>query len=214
MLRRSAYNRMKDRPGHNETEQSPLNKQSPASANATLAEEMVRNNIGWMIGVAQRLLDDRALAEDAVQEAFISAFRGLDKFEKRSNLKTWLHRITVNAALMTLRRQKRLAEQPIDEYLPEFDRYDCRIEPPWNGIASTEEVVENEQIRAQIRAAISKLPETYRIVLLLRDIEGYDTAEVARLLDISESNVKVRLHRARATLKQLIEPLLRNEVFS
>jgi len=176
-----------------------------------MAEKMVRNNIGWMISVAQRLLGDRALAEDAVQDAFISAFRGLNKFEHRSSLKTWLHRITVNAALATLRRQKRLAEQPIDGFLPEFDRYDCRIESPWTTIASTEEIVGNEQHREKIRATINKLPDTYRIVLLLRDIEEYDTGEVAQLLDISESNVKVRLHRARAALKKLIEPLLRGE---
>ena len=189
-------------------------KPSQGRRDAAWAEEIVRNNIDWMIGVAQRLLGNRASAEDAVQEAFISAFRGLGKFEERSSLKTWLHRITINAALMALRRQKRFAEQPIDEYLPEFDRYGCRIEAPWISIVSIEEVIESEQHCVQVRTAISKLPETYRIVLLLRDIEGYDTSEVAQLLGISESNVKVRLHRARAALKKLIEPLLRDEVLS
>lgn len=172
----------------------------------------MRDNIGWMLVVAQRLLKDRALAEDAVQEAFLSAFRGLDKFEQRSSLKTWLHRITVNACLMKLRQLKRLAEQPIDEYLPEFNRYECRIEANWGHLASVEEILNNEQRSAQVHKMIDKLPADYRIVLLLRDIEGYNTEEVVELLGISESNVKVRLHRARATLKKLIEPILRGEM--
>lgn len=113
---------------------------------------------------------------------------------------------------MKLRQLKQLAEQPIDEYLPEFDRYDCRIESPWQAISSVEEIIANEQHLAQIHTAINQLPDTYRIVLLLRNIEGYSTEEVAQVLDISESNVKVRLHRARSALKKLIEPLLRNEV--
>jgi RNA polymerase sigma-70 factor (ECF subfamily) len=188
-----------------------LNKGLQEISNSVDRETMVRDNIAWMIAVAERLLNDRALAEDAVQEAFISAFRGLDKFQNKSTLKTWLHRITVNTALMKLRQLKRLAEQPIDEYLPEFDKNECRIEAAWQAIPSTEEIISSEQQRQQIHAAINQLPDAYRIVLLLRDIEGYDTSEVSQLLDISESNVKVRLHRARAALKKLIEPLLRDE---
>ena len=192
--------------------QHHVNKNVQEIPESTYREEMVRNNIGWMICVAGRLLGDHTLAEDVVQEAFISAFRGLDKFQNRSTLRTWLHRITVNAALMKLRQLKRLAEQPIDEFLPEFDKNECRIEAAWQAIPSTEEIVANEQQREWVHTAIKQLPDAYRIVLLLRDIEGYDTGEVAQLLDISESNVKVRLHRARAALKKLIEPLLREEV--
>ncbi|MFV9615616.1 MAG: RNA polymerase sigma factor [Gammaproteobacteria bacterium] len=195
----------------NKTQQKQDNQQSKEMIDATQAEEMVRNNISWMIVIAQRLLTDRALAEDAVQEAFVAAFRSYHKFENRSSLKTWLHRITVNAALMKLRKIKRLKEQAIDEFLPEYDQHECRIEAPWNHISSIEDIVENEQFRAQVHIAINKLPDAYRNVLLLRDIEGYDTGEVAELLDLSESNVKVRLHRARAALKKLIEPLLRDE---
>ncbi|MDX2424718.1 MAG: sigma-70 family RNA polymerase sigma factor, partial [Cycloclasticus sp.] len=110
--------------------------QSKEMIDAAQAEEMVRSNIGWMIAVAQRLLTDRALAEDAVQEAFVAAFRNYDKFEKRSSLKTWLHRITVNAALMKLRKIKRLNEQTIDDLLPEFDQYECRIETLWGNLTS------------------------------------------------------------------------------
>lgn len=176
-------------------------------------EKLVRDHIGWMLTLAHRMLGDYALAEDTVQDAFISIFRALGSFEGRSSLKTWLHRITVNAALMKLRRLKRLAEQPIDELLPEFDQNECRIESPWKTLESTEDIVADEQHREQIHKKINQLPDAYRIILLLRDIEGYDTDEVAKLLDISEANVKIRLHRARAALKKLLEPLLRGEAF-
>ena len=180
-------------------------------ADAQDAEELVRGNIGWMLALAERLLRDRALAEDAVQDAFMDAFRGLDRFEGRSSLRTWLHRITVNACLTKLRQQKRRAEQPIDELLPEFDRHDCRIEAPWTYLTPVQDVLESEDLRARVASAIGDLPDSYRIVLQLRDIEGYSTIEAAKLLDISESNVKVRLHRARAALKRLLEPILRGE---
>ncbi len=186
---------------------------SPNSLTDKQAEELVRSNIGWMLAIAERLLGERALAEDAVQEAFISAFQGFEKFENRSTLKTWLHRITINAALMKLRKLKSLAEQPIDEYLPEFDKSECRLEAEWTHLASTDNIVANEESQARVHTAINTLPKDYRIVLLLRDIEGYSTGEVAQYLKLSESNVKVRLHRARAALKKLIEPLLRDEVF-
>ena len=178
----------------------------------TQAELLVRDNIAWMLALSERMLRDRGLAEDAVQEAFIAAFRGLDNFERRSTLKTWLHRITVNASLTKLRQLKRLAEKPIDEYLPEFDRHDCRIEAPWTNLTPLQEVLENDDLCATVRKAIDALPESYRIVLQLRDIEGYDTNEVAELLEISGANVKVRLHRARAAIKKLLEPVLRGEV--
>jgi RNA polymerase sigma-70 factor (ECF subfamily) len=175
------------------------------------AERLVRDNIGWMLALAERIVRDRGLAEDAVQEAFVSAFRGLDGFEGRSSLKTWLHRITVNASLTKLRQLNRLAEQPIDDHLPEFDQYGCRIEALWTHLVPLEDVLESEQLRARVTQCMDALPDVYRVVLQLRDIEGYDTKEVAALLGIERNNVKVRLYRARAALKKLLEPVLRGE---
>ena len=174
-------------------------------------EALVRANIGWMLGLAERLLRDREMAKDVVQDAFIRAFKGLCDFEGRSSIESWLHRITVNTALSKLRQLKRLAEQSIDEHLPEFDQYDCRIEYPWSRLATVDEIVESRDTLTRIDEAIAELPDAYRVVLQLRDVEEYATSEVAALLDISESNVKVRLHRARAALKKLLEPILRGE---
>ena len=175
-------------------------------------DKLVRSNIGWMLALAERLLRDRALAEDVVQESFVRVFDGLAGFEGRSSIESWLHRITVNSALSKLRQLKRLAEQSIDEHLPEFDRLDCRVETPWTRLASVEEIIESDEKRRRVYDTIGQLPDAYRVVLQLRDIEEYDTREVATLLDISESNVKVRIHRARAAFKKLLEPILRAEV--
>ena len=83
---------------------------------------------------------------------------------------------------------------------------------PWGKMASVEQTLEQEDRRRHVYNTIGKLPDAYRIILQLRDIEEYDTSEVAALLDISDANVKVRLHRARAALKKLLEPVLRDEV--
>ena len=176
------------------------------------AERLVRDHAGWMLSVARRYVKEDALAEDCVQEAFLSAFSNIDEFEGRSSLKTWLHRITVNAALMKLRSLRRDDRQSIDELLPEFDANDTLIEAPWHHMATPAELLEREDVRALIAAKIGELPDGYRIILLLRDIEERSTTEVAELLGLSESNVKVRLHRARAALKKLLEPILRREV--
>ena len=177
------------------------------------SEQIVREHIGWMLSLATRTLGgDQHAAEDAVQDAFVSAFRALDSLKKRDSIKPWLRQITINAALMKLRQSKRLAEQPINEFLPEFDQNDCRLEDRWSYLARLEDVQDNQSRLDMLSRAFSSIPESYRIVLQLRDIEGYDTLEVANLLEISESNVKVRLHRARSALKKLIEPLLRGEI--
>ena len=190
--------------------QSNDRKTSEARQRAS-AEQLVRDNGGWMLVLAERILNDSALAEDVVQEALINALKGLEGFEEKSSLKTWLHRITVNAALSKLRKRKRLAESSIEELLPEFDQYDCRIERPWAHFASVHEMIESAETRAHVAQSIRELPDAYRLVLQLRDIEGYDTSETAELLEISEANVKVRLHRARAALKKVLEPVVRGE---
>jgi len=181
------------------------------NGSARHAEHFVRMHISPMRAVARRILGGDALADDCVQEAFLKAFRKIDGFEGRSSLKTWLHRITVNEALMKLRVLKRLNEQPIDLLMPEFDTNACRIEAPWPYLATAEDILERESTRALVTSKIGELPESYRIVLVLRDIEELDTAEVAEMLGITQGNVKVRLHRARSALKKLLEPALRGE---
>jgi RNA polymerase sigma-70 factor (ECF subfamily) len=142
-----------------------------------------------------------------VQDCFLAVLRNIDRFEGRSSLKTWLHRMVVNAALMRMRSARRRPESPIDDLLEPVDG--LRVEPDWVFTESAETMSAREEVRTSVQAGIRRLPHSYRVVLVLRDIEGRDTREVARLLDESESNVKVRLHRARAALKKLLEPLYR-----
>ena len=176
------------------------------------AEVLVRSEAGRMIAVAKRMLGDHALAEDCVQDAFIKLFRNIQGFEQRSSLRSWVHRIVVNEALMKLRSKRTRGEAPIDELLPEFDENACRIEGPWQYLATPEEIYARQDRRSLVLAKIDELPESYRVVLLLRDIEELSTREVADGLGLSEANVKVRLHRARSALKKLLEPLLKGEV--
>ena len=176
------------------------------------ADHFVRTHIGAMRAVARGILGGDAFADDCVQEAFLKAFKKIDTFEGRSTLKTWLHRITVNEALMKLRVLKRLDEQSIDALMPEFDGNACRIEASWSYLATVEEILEREDTHSLVTSKIRELPDAYRIVLLMRDIEELNTAEVAEFLGITQGNVKVRLHRARSALKKLLEPALRGEI--
>jgi RNA polymerase sigma-70 factor, ECF subfamily len=167
-------------------------------------EEMVRQFGGRMLSVARRFLISEDGARDAVQEAFLSAFESIEQFNGGAMLSTWLHRIVVNAALMQLRRRRRKPEQSIDELLPSFDADGSWLEDGSQTV-TTEEILEGRDTRAMVRRCIGKLPESYRVVLLLRDIEELDTAESARQLGLSLNIVKVRLHRARQALRTLIE---------
>ncbi len=181
------------------------------SGRAATTERFVRDHIGWMLAVANRILRDAHHAEDAVQNAFAKIFDNLSSFDGRAALKTWMHRIVVNESLMLLRKAGRMETVPIEDLLPVFDANGCRIEDRWMTVETPESLMLQSDTRALVTAKIDQLPDNYRIILLLRDIEELTTAEVAALLGISEANVKVRLHRARAALKRLLEPLLRGQ---
>lgn len=176
------------------------------------AETAVRTHMPRMLAVARRLLGDPALAEDCVQEAFANMFRKIGDFEGRSSLGTWLYGIVANQALMKLRQQTRRREDPIDDLMPEFDTSACRIEAPWQHLSTPEEILDREKRKDLVIDMINKLPADYRVVLQLRDIEEMSTAEVADALNLTDGNVKVRLHRARSALKCLLEPVLRGEL--
>ena len=166
-------------------------------------ELMVRKYGGRMLATARRLLGSEDDARDALQEAFLCAFRSVAHFKGESALATWLHRIVINSALMQLRYRKRHPEEQMDELLPQFDENgnwvdlcDCSLPP--------ETALETFETRAMLRKCVQQLAPAHRIVLLLRDIEELDTEEVATLLEVTTNAVKIRLHRARQALKTLI----------
>jgi RNA polymerase sigma-70 factor, ECF subfamily len=162
---------------------------------------LVERYSGTVYNLALRLMrNDSMEAEDILQETFISAYRALDRFEGRSLLSTWLYRIAYNAALMRLRK-RRLPTVSIDEPLENEEGEQIpRQLVDWG--AAPDQVLLNGELRGTLDAAVATLPETLRSVFVLRDIEGLSTAETAAVLDLTETNVKVRLHRARLALRE------------
>ena len=179
-----------------------------AIANDQTACAAIVNTYGpQMMAVARRFMRCDDDCNDALQDAFISAFKSLSRFEASARLSTWLHRITVNACLMKLRSTASKNETSIDELLPTFDwtGHHTKSFPP---VTTPESQLEQSETRAMVRRAIDQLPDAYRTILILRDIEELDTTETARLLETSEGNIKTRLHRARQALRTLLEPLM------
>lgn len=171
--------------------------------------ELVRTQTGRLLALGRRMLGNEEDARDAVQETLLSVCRKIGSFCGDSQLSTWMHRIAVNVCLMRMRARRSRPELAIEDLMPQFTRDGHHVEPPalWPEDALARAAAGEE--RALVRAAIDRLPDTYRSILLLRDIEQLDTQEVARLLEITPNAVKVRLHRARQALKTLLDPHLR-----
>ena len=173
-------------------------------------EQVVRAYGGRLLAVARRIVGTEEDARDVVQDAFLNAFKSLDRFEGNAKLSTWLHRIVVNAALMKLRTRKRKPEQSIETLLPSYmddghfeERFKSWDEP-------IDKIMERAENREIVRKQIDNLPEGYRTVLVLRDIEGLDTEETANVLGLSVNATKIRLHRARQALRTLLAPHFRS----
>ena len=176
-----------------------------AAGDEQVFERLVREQGPRLLAVARRFLRNEEDARDAVQEAFLSAIRSIAKFERSSKLSTWLHRIAVNCCLMRLRTRRRKPEQPIEDFLPRFADDGHQVHPSFAWKGSAEDLLQQEETRRLVREAIDRLPDSYRSVLLLRDIEEVSTEEAARLLEVSENAVKIRLHRARQALRGLLD---------
>jgi RNA polymerase sigma-70 factor, ECF subfamily len=167
-------------------------------------EDLVRRNTSRLLSVTRRILKNEDEARDAVQQAFIAAFKSREQFHGQSQPSTWLHRIAVNKALDLMRARDRRHEESIEDLLPRFlpdghhtERFAVWPEP-------IEEQIDRDRQAASIREAIDRLPDTFRIVLLLRDIEEMSTEETAEALGITPNAVKLRLHRARMALRTLL----------
>lgn len=167
-------------------------------------EDLVRSTMAALLATARRLLRNEEEARDAVQAAYIQAWRALPRFRGESKLSTWLHRIVVNECLMRLRTRKR-DEELDDDLLPRFLEDGHAAEPATDWSESAIAMLEREETRELVQRNIAKLPDAYRTVLTLRDIEEIEPAEAAKMLGISTNLLKVRLHRARQALRTLLE---------
>jgi len=167
-------------------------------------EALIRTFGGRLLAVARRFTRNEEDARDAVQSAYLSAFRGLSEFKGDAQLSTWLHRIVVNTSLMKLRTRRRKPEESIDELLPAFQEDGHHVEQFAEWTTPADRLLEQAEARAAVRACIDQLPDNYREVVMLRDIEELSTQEVAAMLDTTPTAVKVRLHRARQALSTLL----------
>lgn len=154
---------------------------------------------------AWSILKDRSEAEEAVQAGYLNAFAALDKFEGRSSLSTWLTRIIVNESLGRLRSQRRRRESLESEGVALLDTYRERLAQA-SAEPAPDATLAREQLRQLIERAVSDLPDGFRSVFVLREIEELSIEETAEALDIPQATVKTRLHRARAKLQEALAP--------
>lgn len=173
-------------------------------------EHLVVSESPRLFRVIMRILNDEAEAENVLQETFLQAYLGLAKFRKESKFTTWLYAIGINLARASLRKSRRLSsldEHDFDRLQPTFSRgmFSQKFEK-WNPL----QLAEKSERQRVVHEAIDQLPDQYRIVVILRDIEENSTEDVAKMLDISGGAVRVRLHRARQALRSLLEAHFRD----
>ncbi len=183
--------------------------------------ELVTSMHGRMTGLAMTFVRDRAQAEEVVQDTWLAVLKGLPKFERRSPLKSWIYRILVNRSKTRGVRESRsssFSDLGDDEGSVDPSRFNARgrwNEPPPHWQDDTPEAaLERARLKVRLAEAIEALPENQRAVLVLRDVEGLETQEVCNILEVSETNQRVLLHRARAALYKIMEAEVSAEVKS
>lgn len=168
--------------------------------------EIVDQYADLAYSVAIRMLRNPEDAEDAVQEAYISAFKALPNFKGQSKLSTWLYRIVVNACLMKLRKDKSRAKYLSEKSFDDAIVYDWKNDP--------EEAAVNSELRSMLESGLDVLSPDLRAAVVLRDIQGLSTEESAEALDISIASLKSRLHRARIALRAHLDQYSALSLFS
>jgi RNA polymerase sigma-70 factor (ECF subfamily) len=158
-----------------------------------------------------RMCRDAADAEDTVQETFLNVFRYLKDFRYETKFKNWLYRVAASTCIKKRRKSKFAPQRELslDEFLPQDETEIPDQVPRW-ALMPLDKLLSDE-LSDKINAAIFTLPEKYRLVIVLRDIEGFSTAETAQILNLSDANVKVRLHRARLFLRNKLKGYFENE---
>jgi len=172
-------------------------------------EQLVVQESPRLFRVIVRIVGDDDEAQSILQETFLQAYQRMNTFRRESKLTTWLYAIGINLARASLRKSRRLSsleDQEVERMLPAFNR-GMFVETP--AIWDPARVTEFSDRQQLVRKGIEQLPEDYKTVVILRDMEEYSTDEVARMLGISSGAVRVRLHRARGALRKLLDPHMR-----
>ena len=160
--------------------------------------EIAEKHSGFVYNVAYRMMGNPHDAEEVAQDAFVSAFKARDRFRGDAQPTTWLYRITVNAALMRIRKEKRGREMTVSE--------DARPDvASTNWAESPVAATMNSELGARIDAAINDLPKDLRVAVILRDVQSLSNQEAADTLEVSVSALKARLHRGRIQLRDALD---------
>ena len=178
--------------------------------------ELVRRYSPLLLRVARMYVPTQAVAEEVVQETWLGVLRGIERFEGRSSLKTWLFRIATNRAKTRGERERRSVpfaslgarEAGEDEPAVDPDRFARDggwVSPPQRWEDSPERSLQSAEAVERIKAAIDELPPMQRMVITMRDVEGWPSDEVRNALDLSETNQRVLLHRARSRVRAALE---------
>lgn len=161
------------------------------NGNKNRYEVLIRKYNQRLYRIAKGIITEDEQVEDAMQEAYVKAYNNLGKFEKRSSFSTWLTRILINECLMIKRQENKL-----------FRLDDEREETSFPDYLTPENISVNKELRTMLEYAISSLPEKYRVVFIMREVEELSVAETSEGLDITETNVKARLSRAKEMLRE------------
>ena len=174
--------------------------ESPRPASISSFEDVVETHSGMVYNVALRMMGNPQDAEDVAQDAFLSAYRAYPRFQGRSKASTWLYRITVNAALMRLRKEKR-AKTLTQTGLDDLEIADWSAAP--DGFAA------NSELGDKLMEGLDALPPDMKAAVVLRDVQGLSGAEAAEALQITVSSLKYRLHRGRTLIRKHMDEYLK-----
>ncbi len=165
-------------------------------------DRLYREHVDRIYRFAQRLCGQEEDAQDLVQDTFLNAYRGLARFRGEAQFSTWLYTIASRACIRMRRRRKGqpLRELSLEEFIPTTEG-ELRLQIPTEGL-TPEQALENKQLRRALHQAIQTLPPKYRLVLVLRDMEGLSAKEVSDVMGLGERAVKSRLHRARLFVRR------------
>ena len=175
------------------------------SGQFNLFHDLVKRYEQKLYNFSLRMCRDPSDAEDMVQETFLNVFRYLKDFRYETKFKNWLYRIAASTCIKKRRKSKFAPERELslDEFIPK-DEAEAQVQVPNWALMPLDQLL-NEELADMINQAILSLPEKYRLVIVLRDLEGFSTAETAQILGLSAANVKVRLHRARLFLREKLK---------
>ena len=174
-------------------------------------QDLVKRYEQKLYNFSLRMCRNASDAEDMIQDTFLNVFKYLKNFRHETKFKNWLYKVAASTCIKKRRKSKFAPDRELslDEFLPDDEAEKPDSVPEW-AMLPLDKLL-NEELSSVINKTILTLPKKYRVVIILRDIEGFSTAETAQILNLSPSNVKVRLHRARLFLRDKLKGYFEND---